>query len=125
MPQITFRIADNVAQQLDNALLGSTRAEFARNALMAAMDGQSLAEVNRGLTALHSLLEQQSETQRKANLAIEQNMETFVQEIEDLRGDLATTVVGILTRIGTAVSQDEAEKFVRRTLLGETQEEVD
>ena len=92
---------------------------------MAAMDGQTFAEVKHELTRLHGLLEQHGETERETKLTVERHMQTLIQEMEDLRLDLATTVVGLLTRIGTAVSQDEAEEFVRRTLLDDMSGETD
>lgn len=92
---------------------------------MAAMDGQTFAEVKHEPAKLYGLLEQHGETDRETKLTVERNVQTLIQEMEDLRMDLATTVVGLLTRIGTAVSQDEAEEFVRRTLLDDSLQETD
>jgi hypothetical protein len=132
--QIGLRLPTKVVDEIDTRRLGTTRAQFCRNliekaladlaasAASAAQDAARTAEIVE--MALEPLREQLTEISR-SSILVQRDAATTSEAIRELRTDLATAVVGILTTIGQAVRQEDkrpfaqrkAEEFVRRVLL--------
>lgn len=125
--QIGIRLPTELVRHIDSRRRNKTRAEYCRELIetgMAATDHQMGGTVDSLSQSLQSLQDQLSEIRQSSLLAEREGGKTH-DEIRNLRFDLATAMVGILTKIGQVVreedqrqfARDKAESFAKRVLL--------
>lgn len=125
--QIGIRLPAEAIRHIDAKRQNSTRAEFCRHLIEAGLAG--IAGDQRAIfetvgEMIGSLQQELGEIRESAILA-ERDAERSLAEIARLRTDLATAVVGLLTKLGQVVREEDqrqfarekAERFVKRVLL--------
>jgi uncharacterized alpha-E superfamily protein len=127
--QLGVRLPEQVVRAIDAARKNKSRAEYCRKLIETALEpAQSARRSTSQETreALESLEETLCEMRQSA-MAAERDAGRALAEIQRLRLDFATAIVGVLTKIGQAVrkkdqrqfARTKAEDFVRRVLLHE------
>ena len=125
--QLGLRLPETIVRQIDAARNTKPRAEFCRELIEQGLRGAESSQprlTEEMSQTLESLGEQRSEIRRDVALAQRDAAQTLC-EIRNLREDFATAIVGVLTKIGQVVRDEdrrpfarkEAEDFVTRVLL--------
>ena len=113
--QIGIRLPVELVRQIDARRQNKTRAEYCRALIEAGLAGAD--EDHRAtLAAFGEMIEpvqrQVADTRESAIIA-ERGAEEALTEIRRLRVDFATAIVGVLTKIGQAVREEDKRKFAR------------
>lgn len=129
--QLGVRLPTDVVEQIDAQRQNKTRAEYCRELIEAGVSTKhnpAATHVEAVSTLVTTIQDDVSEI-RSSLLIAERNIELTVREIARLRQDMATAIVGVLTKIGQAVREEDqrpfarkkAEAFARQTLLANKQ----
>lgn len=133
--QIGIRLPAEVVRRIDAGRHNKTRSEYCRELIEAGLNGaerQDAGTMQMFVELIESLQHQVAET-RESAIITERDAESAVTEIKLLRADFATAIVGILTKLGQVVreedqrkfSREKAETFAKRVLLyGSSDNEV-
>lgn len=113
--QIGIRLPAALVQRIDAGRQNKTRAEYCRDLIEAGLvatehGADGLNEIL--VQSLDSLQKQILETRQSAILS-ERVGGKSLAEIKSLRDDLATLMVGVLTKIGQAVREEDQRQFAR------------
>jgi hypothetical protein len=125
--QVGIRLPTALVRKIDANRQGRTRAEYCRELIETglAADGSAQNVASEFLCqAVESLQTQLSEI-HQSTILTERNAGESLAAIERLREDFATAIVGVLTKIGQVVreedqrrfARDKAETFAKRVLL--------
>jgi hypothetical protein len=125
--QIGIRLYAALVRQIDQRRQQKTRAEYCRELIELALtaDGHQAELGTETLARAIEALQEPLSRIQESSLVAERNGAESLAEMKDLRQDLATLAVGLLTKIGQAVRQEDqrifarekAERFVKETLF--------
>jgi hypothetical protein len=125
--QVGIRLPATIVRKIDVQRQGRTRAEYCRELIETGLSAD--CHPQKGITeflcqAVESLQSQISGIQQSV-IVTERDAGEFLAAIERLREDLATSIAGVLTKLGQVVREEDqrrfarekAETFVKRVLL--------
>jgi len=113
--QIGIRLHADLVRQIDANRQNRTRAEYCRQLIEASLAGiggdqQAVLDL---LGEMIGAVQQELGQIRESAMIAERDSERAVTEIQRLRADFATALVGVLTKIGQAVREEDQRKFAR------------
>lgn len=114
--QLGVRLPSRIVERLDAQRQNKTRAEYCRELIEAGLDpahGKTATLVQSIADLVASLRDELADIHRSTMVA-ERTTEVSANELKRLRQDLATAVVGVLTKIGHVVADEEQRPFARR-----------
>ncbi len=117
--QISFRITEEQARQLDECRGQDSRGDCVRRLMVAGLEGQDSERLLKYLGRIHTELDEQYSHQSADTSKTQRRLDDLDQRVQALREDLAMAVAGVLANMGRSLTQDQAEEFVRRTLLSD------
>ena len=133
--QIGIRLPAQLLRLIDSKRHNKTRAEYCRELIEVglATSDHDRGEASELLSQLMDAMQEQLSDIRQSAILAERDAETAVTEIKRLRTDFATAIVGVLTKIGQVVreedqrkfSREKAERFVKRVLPSNTPDQAE
>jgi len=118
--QISFRVTEEQARQLDQRRGRRSRGECARRLMDVGLEGHDSRRLLKHLSRIRTEIDQQYSQQATADAKAHRQIEDLAQQLHRLREDLAMATAGLLTNLGRTLTKEEAEDFVRRTLLSDS-----
>ncbi len=118
--QVSFRVTEEQANQLDQCRGHLGRGDCARRLLVTGLGGQDLRRLSKHVARLRTELDQHYSEQATAISRTQRQVAELGTQLQRLREDLAMTVAGVLTNLGRNLTQEEADDFVRQTLLAKS-----
>ncbi len=123
--QISFRVTEQQARQLDQRRGQHSRGDCARRLMVTGLEDQDSQRLVKYLARLRTELDEQYAQRTTDATKTQRRIDQLDQRVQSLREDLAMAIVGILTNMGRNLTQEQAEDFVRRTLLSNPDDSED
>jgi len=115
--QISFRVTEEQARQLDQRRGQHSRGDCARRLMVAGLEGQDSQRLLKYLARIRTELDEQYAQRTTDASKTQRRIDQLDQRVQGLREDLAMAIAGVLTNMERSLTQEQAEDFVRRTLL--------
>lgn len=120
--QISFRLTEEEAHQLDQRRGRDTRGKCVRRMVLAGLAGQDADRLMEELARLREELAEQHLEQHADNAKAYRRMADLHRRIVTLREEIANAIGGVLMNMGRTVGEEQAAEFVRKVFPHSEQE---